>query len=147
MKKIILSCSIIISVITVAAQKQEISLNHTALFVEDLKKSAAFYKEIIGLDSLPEPFKDGLHAWFKTGENLSLHIIQGPKERIIQYRNTHTCFSVSDIELFVDHLVKKGITYEDLKGKSNSVTTRTDGIKQVYFKDPDGYWIEINNDK
>ncbi len=131
----------------VAAQKQAISLNHIALYVEDLNKSAAFYKNVIGLDPVPEPFKDGLHAWFKIGENLTLHIIQGPKEKVIQYRSTHTCFSVTDINSFIDHLAKAGVVYEDVKGKRDAVTTRVDGIKQIYFKDPDGYWIEINNDK
>jgi lactoylglutathione lyase len=132
---------------TVAGQKQEISLNHIALYVEDLNKSAGFYKNIIGLDSIPEPFKDGLHAWFKIGGNLTLHLIQGTKEKINQYRNTHTCYSVTDIDSFIDHLTKAGIIYEDVKGKQHAVTTRVDGVKQIYFKDPDRYWIEINNDK
>jgi lactoylglutathione lyase len=131
----------------VNGQKQQVSLNHIALYVEDLNKSAAFYKNIIGLDSVPEPFKDGLHAWFKIGNNLTLHLIQGKKENVDQYKNTHTCYSVIDINSFIEHLTRSGITYEDVKGNKNSVTTRVDGVKQVYFKDPDGYWIEINNDK
>jgi catechol-2,3-dioxygenase len=24
---------------------------------------------------------------------------------------------------------------------------RPDGVKQIYFQDPEGYWIEINDDK
>jgi lactoylglutathione lyase len=147
MKALIILSSIIISVMTVTAQKQEISLNHIAIYVEDLGRSAAFYKNIIGLDTVPEPFKDGLHAWFTIGQNLTLHIIQGKKEKIDQYRNTHTCYSVTDINLFIIHLNKSGVIYEDVKGNKNSVTTRVDGVKQIYFKDPDGYWIEINNDK
>lgn len=129
-----------------SAQKQVPSLNHIALYVEDLQKSTSFYRDVIGLDTVPEPFRDGLHAWFKIGNNLTLHIIQGPKEKITQYRSTHTCFSVRDIDLFIQHLTKNGIAYEDSKGNSKAVTTRVDGIKQIYFKDPDGYWIEINND-
>jgi lactoylglutathione lyase len=128
-------------------QKQSVTLNHIALYVEDLDKSIKFYKDVIGLDPVPEPFKDGLHAWFDIGNNLTLHIIQGPKEKLNQYRSTHTCFRVADIELFIDHLKREGNNYEDSKGNKNAVTIRVDGIKQVYFKDPDGYWIEINNDK
>lgn len=132
---------------TATAQKQDVSLNHIALYVEDLAKSKMFYQNIIGLDTVPEPFKDGLHAWFKIGNELTLHIIQGPKEKLVQYRSTHTCFSVTDINAFVEHLKKAGFVYEDVKGTQNAVTTRVDGVKQIYFKDPDGYWIEINNDK
>jgi lactoylglutathione lyase len=147
MKKYSFLVPLIFIAMPVAAQNQAISLNHIALYVEDLNKSAAFYQNVIGLDSVPEPFKDGLHAWFRIGENLTLHVIQGPKEKVIQYRSTHTCFSVTDINLFIEKLVKAGIVYEDVKGTQNAVTIRVDGIKQIYFKDPDGYWIEINNDK
>jgi lactoylglutathione lyase len=132
---------------TAISQKQTIALNHIAIYVEDLTKSTQFYRNIIGLNSVPEPFQDGLHAWFAIGNNLTLHIIQGPKERLNQYRSTHTCFRVADIDFFIDHLKKEGINYEDSKGNKNAVTTRVDGVKQIYFKDPDGYWIEINNDK
>ena len=137
----------ILLAMTAESQKQEISLNHIAIYVEDLAKSAKFYKEVMGLDTVPEPFKDGLHAWFKIGDGLTLHVIQGPKEKLKQYRSTHTCFSVSDIDAFVNHLTKAGIIYEDVKGNKNAVTTRVDGVKQIYFKDPDDYWIEVNNDK
>jgi len=27
------------------------------------------------------------------------------------------------------------------------VQLRPDGIQQIYFQDPDGYWIEVNDDK
>lgn len=147
MKVIILFSLLTISIMTVTGQKREISLNHIALYVEDLNRSATFYKNIIGLDTVPDPFKDGLHAWFKIGNNLTLHLIQGKKEKIDQYKNTHTCYSVTDIDSFIEHLAKSGIAYEDVKGNKNSVTIRVDGVKQIYFKDPDGYWIEINNDK
>ena len=138
---------LILSVMTATAQQQNVSLNHVALYVEDLAKSKTFYQNIVGLDTVPEPFKDGLHAWFKIGDGLTLHVIQGPKEKLVQYRSTHNCFSVVDINAFVEHLKKTGIIYEDAKGTQNAITTRVDGVKQVYFKDPDGYWIEINNDK
>ena len=130
-----------------AGQKQAVSLNHIAFYVEDLGRSAKFYKDIIGLDSIPEPFRDGLHAWFRISNGLTLHLIQGSKEKLEQYKNTHTCFRIQDLDPFVDHLKKAGIMFEDVKGNKNAVTTRVDGVKQIYFKDPDGYWIEVNNDK
>jgi len=27
------------------------------------------------------------------------------------------------------------------------VTTRPDGVHQIWFQDPDGYWLEINDVK
>ncbi len=51
-----------------------------------------------------------------------------------------------DIDSFINHLNNAVINYEDSRGTKNAVTVRADGIKQIYFTDPDGYWIEINND-
>src|SRR6476620_5980199 len=122
MKILAFGVLLILSAMTATAQKQNVSLNHVALYVEDLGKSKTFYQNIVGLDTVPEPFKDGLHAWFKIGDGLTLHIIQGPKEKLVQYRSTHTCFSVVDIDAFVEHLKKAGITYEDAKGTQNAIT-------------------------
>ena len=39
------------------------------------------------------------------------------------------------------------VRYVNFKGEERKMTTRPDGVKQVYFQDPDGYWIEVNDDK
>ncbi len=121
-------------------------LNHIALNVFDLKKSAAFYREIIGLDSMPEPFKDGKHAWFTIGQHSQLHIIAKADSVQEHNKTTHICFSVSSIENFILILKKNNIPFENAAGTKNFTAVRPDGVKQIYFKDPDGYWIEINND-
>ena len=41
-------------------------INHTAIYVVDLEKSGQFYHDIIGLDTIPEPFHDGKHIWMQT---------------------------------------------------------------------------------
>jgi catechol 2,3-dioxygenase-like lactoylglutathione lyase family enzyme len=53
---------------------------------------------------------------------------------------------VPDVNAFVKVLQNKKIAFEDWPGKPSAITTRTDGIHQVYLQDPDGYWIEINDD-
>jgi lactoylglutathione lyase len=57
------------------------------------------------------------------------------------------CFSVTSVEDFAKRLKEADLMYEDVKGQANSVTTRADGVKQIYFKDPDGYWLEVNDAK
>lgn len=42
--------------------QQKALLNHIAVYVVDLKVSTAFYKDVIGLDTIPEPFHDGRHT-------------------------------------------------------------------------------------
>jgi lactoylglutathione lyase len=121
-------------------------LNHIAVYVKDLKVSSAFYSDVIGLDTIPEPFHDGKHTWYSVAENSHLHIIQGAKDITKHDKNTHLCFSVPSVEDMITRLNKNKIPYESWAGEKMSVTTRVDGIKQLYFVDPDGYWIEINND-
>ena len=121
-------------------------LNHIAVYVKDLKVSTAFYTDVIKLDTIPEPFHDGKHTWFSVSENSHLHIIQGAKEITQHEKNSHLCFSVPSIEEVISRLNANKIPYESWPGEKMAVTTRVDGIKQLYFTDPDGYWIEINND-
>ena len=38
------------------------------------------------------------------------------------------------------------VNYSDWIGEIlNKINIRADGIKQVYFQDPNGYWIEVNS--
>ncbi|MEP7256183.1 MAG: VOC family protein [Ferruginibacter sp.] len=129
------------------SQESKARLNHTAIYVMDVKASAAFYQSIIGLDSIPEPFHDGKHAWFRTSPGIALHIIQGAEKKKEYYKNQHTCFSVASIEKFIAVLKQHNLTWEDRDGVKMALTTRIDGIKQLWLQDPDAYWIEINDAK
>ena len=126
---------------------QKATLNHTAIYVVDAQKSVVFYKQILGLDTIPEPFHDGKHAWFRTGPGLALHIIEGAPAKKEYYKNQHTCFSVGSVQDFITLLQKNNITWEDRDGTKMAVTTRLDGVKQIWLQDPDGYWIEVNDAK
>lgn len=131
---------------SVRGQVRKTVFNHVAFYVKELKRSTVFYKEIIGLDTIPEPFKDGRHTWFSVGPKAHLHIIEGgnydprPKDK-----SMHFCFSVDDVEAFVRRLERAGIPYEDAGGRKQTITRRVDGVKQIYIQDPDGFWLEIND--
>jgi lactoylglutathione lyase len=129
------------------SQRNHPVLNHIALYVKDLQKSTSFYRDVIHLDTIPEPFHDGKHTWFNIGGNSALHIIQGAENITPHDKNSHLCFSVSSMSGFIDGLTKAGVPYENWAGAPQSVTNRVDGVKQIYFKDPDGYWIEVNDAK
>ena len=153
MKKI-LSYSLVVSIlmsvfnISAMAQKQnEAVFNHLALYIFDLNKSTEFYKNVVQLQVIPEPFHDGKHTWFKVGKQGALHIIEGAKEITQHDRNTHICFSVPSVEKFIARLDQRKIPYTNAQGVAQSVTVRVDGVKQIYFQDPDNFWIEVNDDK
>lgn len=121
-------------------------LNHVAVYVHDLQKSADFYKNIIGLESIPEPFHDGAHEWFRIGPHSQLHLIAGAKSVVAHDKDSHLCFTVSSMENFIDKLNENKVLYGNWAGEAGKITIRPDGVKQIYFQDPDNYWIEINND-
>jgi len=127
--------------------KPEAKLNHIAYYVVDLKTSTSFYHDIIGLDTIPEPFHDGRHTWFSIGPKSHLHIISGATQKTEHDKNTHLCFSVPSVIEFITVLKKNNIQFESWAGEKGAYTNRVDGVKQIYFKDPDGYWIEINDAK
>lgn len=129
------------------AQQKPAVLNHIAVYVSDLNKSTAFYCTVFNLKEIPEPFKDGKHTWFSLGNAGALHLIQGAKGHQTFDKNEHLCFSVSSIDVFTQMLSAKNIPFEDWAGKAGAVTVRVDGVKQVYFKDPDGHWLETNDAK
>ncbi|SHG16737.1 VOC family protein [Pedobacter caeni] len=121
-------------------------LNHIAVYVTDLEKSTAFYKNVFEFTQIPEPFHDGRHTWFSLGPAGQLHLIQGAKGKGSFDKNEHLCFSVGSIETFIEKIKAEDIPYENWAGAAQTVTLRVDGIKQIYFQDPDGHWLEVNDD-
>jgi len=127
------------------AQSSGARLNHIAQYVLDLKISTDFYMKVVGLDTIPEPFHDGRHTWFLIGPKSHLHIISGVKTPLPKEKNTHLCFTVASVEEFIPRLTKNNVPFESWTGEKQTFTKRVDGVKQIYFQDPDGYWIEIND--
>lgn len=128
------------------AQQGKPMLNHIAVYVQNLAVSTSFYSDVIGLDTIPEPFHDGRHTWFSVGTNSHLHVISGAKKKTKHDKNSHLCFSVPSVNAVIAKLNDRKIPYESWTGEKSQVTLRVDGIRQIYFTDPDGYWIEINDD-
>jgi lactoylglutathione lyase len=132
-------------IITLVSQ---VKINHIAIHVSDLARSKVFYEEVLGLQLIDEPFKDGLHAWYAIGGGASVHLIEElslvPPTEIS--KTNHLCFSVADMDAFIQNLNQRDCPFEDWAGEQGKIHVRPDGIQQIFFIDPDGYWIEINND-
>ena len=145
MKKVLILLIAFTTVYMANAQKPR--LNHIAIYVVDLQASTVFYRDIVGLDTIPEPFHDGKHTWFSVGPQSQLQKNSGAEKPTAHNKNMHLCFSVGSVDEFTKRLDKHKIEYENWAGEKHSVTNRVDGVKQIWFKDPDGYWIEINDAK
>jgi len=122
-------------------------MNHVAICAHDLKRSVAFYSDVMELTKIPNPFHDTVHQWYSIGPGNALHVIQAGCPAVTHDINNHLCFNVPSIEDFMKHLDKFNIKYGDWAGNYKKTQLRADGVIQIYFQDPDGYWIEVNNAK
>lgn len=121
------------------------SFNHIALSVKDVGRSIAFYQNLLGLKEIENTASDSKTRWLSLGEGKQLHLIPRPNSEIKLNKAVHFAMATSDIARFIDKLNELKIDYTDWRDTPNKDYVRKDGIKQVYFQDPDGYWIEINN--
>jgi lactoylglutathione lyase len=118
--------------------------DHTAIHVHDLAKSTEFYEKVVGLEKMPDPFKDGRHVWFGIGPRNQLHVIGGATEVVPQPIDNHLALRVASLSDYMARLDKLQVKYRSFNDDAKS-NTRPDGVRQIYFQDPDGYWIEVND--
>ena len=121
------------------------SIDHLALSVKDVNRSAEFYMSVMKLPEITNRSKIEGVRWFLLGDGRELHLISVIKENVTINKALHLGLSSSKFDDFVKILVALKIPYSDWPGKPNAVNVRADGIKQVFFQDPDGYWLEVNS--
>ena len=146
MKKIfpaIIACFLMFGV---AKTQTTVMADHVALYVKDLKKSADFYRDVMLLKEITEPFHDGKHVWLRTGEHSQLHLILGAAAVVDHDINSHFAYYVPNLAVFTKHLDELHVKYGNWKQDSTNPQLRPDGVKKVYLQDPDNVWIEVNDD-
>lgn len=149
MKKIILLLLITFSVSGFLRAQENASFhfayNHLALSVRDVDRAAEFYMNVLKLPEIINRSKIEGVRWFSFADGLELHLISTIKENVTINKALHLALSTSNFDAFVKTLDAKRIAYSDWPGNPNKVNLRADGIKQIFFQDPDGYWIEVNS--
>ena len=127
------------------ASEQQATFDHVAVQTLDLEKSARFYEDVLGLKRIPSPFNDGKHIWFQMGATQQLHFDKVDKLTPTT-DDSHMALRVRDMPGLVETLKAKGIRYQGYNG-GPLPQTRPDGVHQIYFQDPSGNWIEVNDRK
>jgi lactoylglutathione lyase len=125
-----------------SAQQTSLQIDHVAIYVADLKTSVDFYQDVFGFQRVPMPL--AFAAWLSMGHGVMLHVVAGRKEPVSTSKWDHISFACDDMEKMTNALDAKHIHWESMEGKA-SPAVRFDGVKQIFIKDPDGYWIEIND--
>jgi lactoylglutathione lyase len=121
-------------------------LHHVSLHVRDVEASAAFYADVLGLQEIPNRVGKSHIRWFTIDGFRTVHLIgggtQGEQPR---HFSNHVALATRSFEMVLTRLEQCGVTYVSLARQPKDITVRADGVRQVYFQDPDGHWIEIND--
>lgn len=145
LKRLVLTGILICSGMITYAQKPYITFNHIAIMVTDANKSADFYIHWFHLANLKNPFPGRPIRWLSLGGKMQLHLIQGTKQEVTVSKDNHIAFSVASIDAFVARLKMEHIPYEDGDGHLGKLAVRSDKVRQAYFRDPNGYLVEVND--
>ena len=122
------------------------TFNHIALSVKDVDQSVLFYQKVLQLEEVENTASNSKTRWLSLNEGKQLHLIPRPSFEIKINKAVHFALSTPNLEKVVFDLKNLNIEFSDWKDVPNKIYIRKDGIKQIYFQDPNGYWIELNND-
>lgn len=127
-----------------ATASPTVTIDHVALHVADLDASVAFYRGVFDLQEIPAAAKG--RRWLSLGKGVALHLLGGRSAPVVDDRSVHVAFTSDDLEPILQRLKDRRIAWSDFAGTRGTIgTVRTDGVKQIFLKDPDGYWIEVND--
>lgn len=121
------------------------TFNHIALSVKDVNQSIDFYQKVLELEEIKNTASHSKTRWLSLGEGKQLHLIPRPDFKITVNKAVHLALKTTNVAAFIAHLNHLQIEYSDWRDTPEKNYVRNDGIKQVYFQDPNGYWIEVND--
>jgi catechol 2,3-dioxygenase-like lactoylglutathione lyase family enzyme len=117
----------------------------TLLQVFDMPTSLAFYRDVLGFDVVSEVPEDGRCDWVMLKRFESELMLNTAYEaearpsapetaRISAHADTALFFDCEDVDAAHEYLLRRGVAV-------HSPLITDYGMKQLYFKDPDGYDI------
>ncbi|WP_055437367.1 VOC family protein [Lacinutrix algicola] len=121
------------------------SLNHIAISVKDVEQSMRFYKKVLSLEEIKNTASNSKTRWLSLTDKKQIHLIPRPELEVVTNKAVHFALATPNLDLIIKHLNSLNIAYSDWKDTPNKDYVRNDGMQQIYFQDPDDYWIEINN--
>ena len=119
------------------------SFDHVALSVTDVEASAQFYEELFGLQRITNRTPmDGVR-WLTMPGGGELHLLAVVPGEVLTTQAVHLAVRTPDFDRLLATITEMGAEYTTWLGVGPGVTERDDGTRQIYVKDPDGYWVEI----
>ncbi|HTQ38582.1 MAG TPA: VOC family protein [Pirellulales bacterium] len=120
------------------------ALNHVALVTRRLDASKQFYCQALGFQEVPRPNFKFTGAWL-YGHGLCIHLlghdqsageVTVPPGGEIRTRDYHMALHTNDLPAVERLLQEHGIPFR----RNQQADT---GVQQLFFRDPDGFHIEV----
>lgn len=121
------------------------SFDHYAINVDDVDESVAFYQRVLALEEIYDGTEKENIRWLSLGNGMSLHVIESDRSQVRLQKGVHLSIAVKEFDEFVEHLRAINLQFFSWQGVPMQSNDRPDGVRQVYFKDLDGYWVEVND--
>ena len=117
--------------------------DHVALSVADAETSAVFYETLFGLTRITD--RDPIEGvrWLSMAGGGELHLLAMVKEPVQVNQAVHLAVRTPDFDALMALIQEMNVEYTTWLETEPGVTERDDGTRQIYLKDPDGYWIEV----
>jgi catechol 2,3-dioxygenase-like lactoylglutathione lyase family enzyme len=115
-----------------------LSLGHVGLYVRDIERSKAFYRDILGLtisDQNPKTGSAFMTAKDRREEHHELLLIPGREDGKVVQQISFRCGSLADVKGFYRLFLEHKIPIVRVVSHGNAVG--------VYFHDPDGNQVEV----
>jgi glyoxylase I family protein len=113
--------------------------HHAGFLVTDIERAAAFYENVMGLETLPRPDFGFPGRWYdlKNGNQLHLMSLENMPAHSTEIPtfDRHIALEVPDIEQAAVQLTNLGVEFAKGSGRG--------GAAQIFLRDPDGNMIEL----
>ncbi|MGN7471122.1 VOC family protein [Brevibacillus sp. SAFN-007a] len=119
-------------------------IEHVGLMVKDLEASIAFYTNVIGMElkgTLVHSNQIITLAFlgFPGSTETELELIHGYNDALPEEGKVHhLAFAVDHLEAEIERLKQLGVSFID-----EAITTLPNGSRYMFFRGPDGEWLEL----
>ncbi len=114
------------------------AIHHVSLLVGDTRRALAFYRDLLGLETLPRPELGYPGAWLAVGDR-QIHLLELPNPDPVQGRpehggrDRHLALTVRSLERLKQALEAAAVPF----------TLSRSGRRALFCRDPDGNALEF----
>lgn len=128
-----------------------LTLHHVSIVTRDVERAVAFYRDVLGLETIPRPAFPVEGAWLACGDR-QVHLVRHEagtfRRRGVDNDDAHFAFRIDDFEAILTRLAAFGYREDAHPDDAKYMMVKRGGragFDQLYILDPDGNVIEVND--